>query len=59
MEYLVDWSISIDAENPTEAAAQALEMQRDPESIATVFTVRKADSTEPAIVVDLWNLLNK
>ena len=37
--YRVVWEIDIDAESPKEAVEQALAIQRDPESIATVFTV--------------------
>ena len=37
--YLVVWKIDIEAENPEEAATQALITQRDPESVATVFEV--------------------
>lgn len=39
--YLVSWEIDIDADNPTEAARKALAIQRDPESVATVFEVRE------------------
>jgi len=38
-EYLVTWKIDIEASNPKEAAKQALEIMRDPESTATVFEV--------------------
>lgn len=37
--YLVSWEIEIDAENPREAAKQALAIQRDPNSLSTVFEV--------------------
>lgn len=37
--YLVEWSIDIEADSPEEAARQALEIQRNPASIATVFRV--------------------
>ena len=37
--YRVTWTIDIDAEDHTEAAEKALEIHRDPESIATVFEV--------------------
>lgn len=39
--YLVRWNIDIFATSPEEAAAQALEIQRDPASLATVFEVRE------------------
>lgn len=38
-EYLVTWSIELDAESPEDAALQALAIHRDPESLATVFNV--------------------
>lgn len=37
--YKVFWEIGIDADTPVEAARKALAVQRDPESIATVFDV--------------------
>lgn len=40
--YEVKWEIDIDADSPEEAAQKALEIQRDPNSIATHFEVRKA-----------------
>ncbi|MBE0558607.1 MAG: hypothetical protein IH628_15380 [Proteobacteria bacterium] len=39
MEYKVVWEIDLNAESPEDAARQALEIQRDPESIATCFIV--------------------
>jgi hypothetical protein len=39
MEYRVKWEIDIEAKNPEEAAKKALEIQRDPKSIATYFSV--------------------
>jgi hypothetical protein len=38
-EYLVTWKIEVAADSPEDAALQALEIQRDPESMATVFDV--------------------
>jgi hypothetical protein len=38
--YKVRWEIEVDARSHREAARKALEIQRDPESIATVFEVR-------------------
>lgn len=38
--YLVTWIIDIEADTPRDAAQKALEIQRDPESIATVFEVK-------------------
>ena len=37
--YQVTWTLTVDAESPKAAAEHALEIQRDPESIATVFVV--------------------
>jgi hypothetical protein len=37
--YRVMWSIDIEADTPESAAEQALTMQRDPESTATVFAI--------------------
>ena len=37
--YRVYWAIDIEAENHEDAARQALEIQRDPDSIANVFDV--------------------
>jgi hypothetical protein len=39
--YHVKWEIDIDAENADEAARKALAIQRDPNSIATVFAVTR------------------
>ena len=36
----VRWEIDVDAQTVKEAAQKALEIQRDPQSIATVFDVR-------------------
>lgn len=55
-EYRVEWVIELDAESPEEAAAQALEIQRDPESIATVFRVSAVGDPDE-VWVDLSALL--
>lgn len=41
MDYFVTWTIEMDADNPQEAAARALIVQRDtdPANTATVFKV--------------------
>jgi hypothetical protein len=49
--YRVTWVIDVDADGPREAALQALEIMRDPASIATVFTV--ADDQGNRVDVDL------
>lgn len=38
-EYRVYWSIDIESGSPEQAAQQALAIQQDPESTATVFTM--------------------
>jgi hypothetical protein len=59
MRYLVTWEVDIeDVETPEEAAAEALKMQRDPDSVATYFEVRAyvsgagGESLGPVHVVD-------
>jgi hypothetical protein len=42
MEYNVTWSIDIDAESFEEAAQIALDIQGDPNSIASHFVVKDA-----------------
>lgn len=37
--FTVEWLIELDAEDAVDAARQALAIHRDPDSIATVFTV--------------------
>lgn len=37
--YRVTWEIDIEADTPRDAAEEALTVQRNPESIATVFDV--------------------
>ncbi len=49
--YIVTWRIEIDATTPRDAAKQALEIQRDPFSSATVFDVTDEDGKN--INVDL------
>lgn len=40
-EYRVTWEIEVEASSHRDAAAQALAIQRDPESSAVVFGVRR------------------
>lgn len=42
-DYTVKWEINIEADSAEDAARQALEIQRDPESQATVFEVHAGD----------------
>lgn len=53
-EYYVEWRIEVEADSPKSAARAALEIQRDPNSIATVFHV--ADSVQGFIEIDLTEL---
>jgi len=41
----VKWEIDVDARTAKEAAIKALEIQRDPRSIATVFDVQHKGKT--------------
>jgi len=40
MEYHIKWEIEVEADSPLEAVQEALRIQRDPESMATIFEVR-------------------
>ena len=40
---LVTWEITIDEDDPIKAVKEALRIQRDPNSIATCFTVENDD----------------
>lgn len=42
-EYQVIWEIDLAADSPVEAAREALRIQRDPASLATVFDVIDPD----------------
>jgi hypothetical protein len=52
-EFRVTWEINLDAETPTDAAKRAFAIQRDPISIATVFSV-----TNPQGAVTVIDLLD-
>lgn len=45
--YLVRWEIDIEADSPVEAAREALRIQRDVGSEATVFEVASTRNPEP------------
>jgi len=49
--YLVAWKIELSGRGPRRAAMEALRVQRDPGSIATVFEV--TDRTGKSVMVDL------
>ena len=53
-QYHVSWRIDIEADSPTEAAVQALTIQRDRQSTATVFHVTPAG--QPTEVIDLQDV---
>ena len=50
--YTVHWLIELDASSPLDAARQALTIQRDPASIATLFMVRD-NATGETTSIDL------
>lgn len=54
--YRVEWVIDIEADTPEEAARKALAIQRNPESIATVFDVLECDQSGDVTRVDLEEL---
>jgi hypothetical protein len=51
-KYRVTWTIDTEAESEREAAEYALNVQRDPESIATVFDVYNDEGSDP-VRIDL------
>lgn len=51
--YDVAWGIEVQATSAIEAAMIALEIQRDPGSTATVFTVRDPEFPGSKFIVDL------
>lgn len=51
-EYLVTWEINEEADSPEEAARQALRTQRNPESLAVVFSVQEWPNGKP-VTIDL------
>ena len=57
-EYTVTWVIDLDADSPEDAARKALDVQRDPESIATCFDVAIRVSRPAVSHVDIHALDN-
>jgi spore germination protein YaaH len=53
MDYLVTWRIDLDADSFEDAARLAREIQLDPDSLATYFTVRDRDGKEREVWADL------
>lgn len=51
MEYSITWTIQLDGKNPLAAAKEALEIQQDVGSTATVFKV--TDKRGKSVLVDL------
>lgn len=49
-EYRITWTIDVTADTAEDAAREALRIQRDPQSIATVFDVEGDDG---AVTIDL------
>ena len=56
--YLVTWNIQVDAKSPEDAALQALGIQQDPESTATVFLVTDG-ATIAAVVIDTAEIVEQ
>lgn len=52
--YLVTWEIDIEADSPEGAVREALRVQRDPYSIATVFTATDTDGNTTHIDLLTW-----
>ena len=50
-DYKVTWCIDIQATSARDAAEIALEIQRDPTSIAIVFQVERGNDRQ---IIDLW-----
>lgn len=46
-EYFITWNIELEADDPIDAARKALEIHRNPESIATEFKVKEIFSDRP------------
>jgi len=49
MQYRIVWKIDLDAESFVDAASQALDIQRDPASIAKCFMVTDENGTRQKI----------
>lgn len=52
IEFTVTWSIEVSASSPDRAALEALAVQRDPSSTATVFEVESAEMGPITIDLD-------
>ena len=49
-KFRVMWGLELDQPSPAHAAAEALRVQRDPESIATVFAIENIETGEQYMV---------
>jgi len=49
-KFRVMWGMEVDAPSPAHAANEALKLQRNPESIATVFAIEDLESGEQYMV---------
>lgn len=56
--YYVSWDIQVDADSPEDAALQALDTHRDPESTATVFLVTDED-TNATVLIDTYEIVEQ
>lgn len=45
-KYYIEWMIDVEATSPREAAEEALRIQRNPESIATVFSINRTQDDD-------------
>lgn len=57
-EYLIEWTIEVEADSPEAAAREALKIQRDPSSTSTVFGVTGANPGD-TITIDLYEIDEK
>lgn len=46
-EYLITWTIEVEADSPLEAVQEARKIQLDPDSHATVFTAEDDEGSDP------------
>lgn len=46
-EYLITWTIEIEADSPLEAVQEARKIQLDPNSSATVFSAEDDEGSDP------------
>ena len=53
--YQVSWIIELAAESPEEATREALEIQRDPDSVSTFFLVTNLD-TDKITLIDMADI---